>query len=371
MKQRRVMTGFNYLRCCALLAVLGCSAESAVVGGNDSGSDGVAGAAEEPGAGRLRRLLTGIRSGPGLCLPYQLPLDDDGTAACKVFTMSPAHGSSCDCDAPNRARVTDDARETVLEKAKLDQYCDQPEGPACVDECVCEDLEAGGDELASCLSGEDGVNDGWCYVDPAQGVGVLSTPCDQDPQAQIRFIGNANLAAEERGYLACSDAVEAAPQALGAPCVPSDEQSPFFSGFELGEVVVDMGSASCASGTCLVEGFQGRVTCPFGSTTSGGGDGACTLPMSSQRVLVPVRAQLVSRPPSIAATCSCRCAGPGDGPFCSCAAGQDCAPLVVGLGLPGDRFAGSYCVPRGAAAETPGGLTCADEPEQCGGDRPY
>jgi hypothetical protein len=364
---------------CAVLGLLACSGESAVVGGNRSQADGIGGAADGGGGssqsenlGKVRRLISGISSRPGLCLPSQLPLDADGTAACKVFTTS-AKGASCVCDAPNRVPVTDAVRAAVLGQAKSELDCDQPEGPACPDLCVCEDLEAVGSELTSCLSGQEVEGNGWCYVAPAQGIGALNAPCPSEPQAQVRFMGNAAFGQEERGFMACSDASEsqAGKRPLGAVCVPSDELSASFPGFRTGEIVVDMSSTSCASGTCLVEGFQGRVSCPLGSKTSAGADRACVLPTSNQRVSVDVAPQLVSRPPSVAATCSCRCAGPGDGPFCTCEQGQECVPLVADLGLPGDHFAGSYCVPRGALTEPTDNLTCADVPERCSGDRPY
>jgi hypothetical protein len=321
--------------------------------------------------GKVRRLLTEIRDSDTLCMPYQLPLESDGTAACKVFTTQPL--ADCACDGPNRAPVTESIRAAVITRAQLDSHCDAAGGPACTSLCVCENREAGGDSLTSCLEGKDAKADGWCYVSPSQGIGKLEPPCATDPQAQVRFSGNAALGAEERAYLACSDVSEseAEPRPLGAACVPSDESNPIFSGFSLGEVTVDTDATGCASGTCLVQNFQGRVTCPLGSDVQGGGDGACVLPGTSERVLVPVLPQLVARPPSLAATCSCRCAGPGDGPFCSCAEGQECVPLVADLGLPGDQLAGSYCVPQGAINEAPGISTCAEVPEQCSNDRPY
>ena len=131
MEKRRVMAGLSYLCCGALLGGLGCSGESAVVGGNESKPDGAAGGAAQQREGKVKRWLDGIRNGPGLCLPYQLPLDADGTAACKIFTMASPEGPSCACDAPGRAPVSNAVRDTVLEQAKLGSYCDQPDGPAC------------------------------------------------------------------------------------------------------------------------------------------------------------------------------------------------------------------------------------------------
>lgn len=369
MKAQLVKGGMGYAWCC-LVGMLGCSGESAVVGGIQSQPvGGEAGASAQPDdLGKVTRLLTHVSDGPE-CLPRPLPIEEDGTAACKVFTASA--DASCSCDAPNRAPVTDAIRAAVREKARTSQFCGEPDAPACADLCVCEDLEASGDSLNGCLSGDETDGDGWCYVSPPQGIGTLDISCE-GPQARLRFLGSAAFTASEIGYLACSEASEGAQKKrpLGAVCVPSDERNPAFSGFRWDEVTVDTGATDCASGTCLVEGFQGRVSCPLGSGVSGGGDGACTLPGSNERVLVKVAAQLVARPPSLAATCSCRCAGPGDGPFCTCNEAQDCVPLVSDLGLPGDPLAGSYCVPRGAVTELPSQATCDADPEQCT-NRPF
>lgn len=360
--------------CWLFLSVLGCSGESAIVGGNTEPNGGSAhggtsngDAVEKRSLAKVIRRFERIIDAPDRCLPYSLPLDDDGTAACKVLTASlPA--ASCECNAANRAPVGPAVRQAVIERAREQDQCDQASGPRCEDLCVCEDLEAAGDDLGRCLGGESDEGDGWCYVEPAVGIGNSRVPCETEPQAWVRFNGSAHLNEGEQAYLGCSASSDRPLEKgeLGAVCVPSDELNPSFSGFGTFDIVVDEGSTSCASGTCLVHGFQGRVSCPFGSA----GDGACSIPGSHERVTVPVAPQLVSRPPSVAATCSCRCAGPGDGPFCTCAQGQECAPLVAELGLPGDELAGSYCIPAGAAAPSESRTTCADAPEQCG-DRAF
>lgn len=378
MTMRSVMASKLLAGCWLLSSALGCSSESAVVGGNHreqaapnagagggADGDGDGGrAVEQPRVDRLTRTLEPIRDDPGRCMPYPLPLEADGTAACKIFTTSTT-ASACDCGAANRAPVSPAVRQAILERARQDQYCDQPQGPACEELCVCEDLEAVGRALDRCLEGDAETSDGWCYVDPSQGIGTLSTPCENGPQVRVRFNGHSGLDPAERAYLACSDATDRPrdKRALGEICVPSDEANPAFGGFETTDVVVDAASTSCASGVCLVQNFQGRVSCPFGNL----GEGSCRTPGSNEPVTAPVVAQLVARPPSLAATCSCRCAGPGDGPFCACGEGQECVPLVAALGLAGDDLAGSYCVPQGATGSVPSGATCNDDPDACGG----
>ena len=135
-------------------------------------------------------------------------------------------------------------------------------------------------------------------------------------------------------------------------------------GFEINHVVLDNNVDGCTSGLCIVQGFQGRVSCPYGTV----GEHECMVPGSGASVTVPVRPQLVSRSPSLGATCTCRCDGPGDGPFCSCGAGQVCKPLIADFGIdgPAREQAGSYCVPD-APEPTNDVTTCADEPEACSG----
>ena len=57
------------------------------------------------------------------------------------------------------------------------------------------------------------------------------------------------------------------PANIGAPCVPPDENSPFFAGYKVTEDVIVQGAAECGTGVCLVNHFQGHVTCPLGQAT--------------------------------------------------------------------------------------------------------
>jgi hypothetical protein len=54
---------------------------------------------------------------------------------------------------------------------------------------------------------------------------------------------------------------------VGDPCVPPDELEATFSGFSIAqEYIVASDYFSCNAGICLVNHFQGRVTCPLGQT---------------------------------------------------------------------------------------------------------
>ena len=53
---------------------------------------------------------------------------------------------------------------------------------------------------------------------------------------------------------------------VGDPCTPDEEYDPTFQGFSLSDVSVESKSYVCLTRLCLVNHFQGRVTCPYGQT---------------------------------------------------------------------------------------------------------
>lgn len=69
--------------------------------------------------------------------------------------------------------------------------------------------------------------------------------------------------------LACVAALGGLPAAcqsggVGDPCVPEDEQNPAFPGFDPAEENIESRSFQCETRICLVNHFQGRVSCPLG-----------------------------------------------------------------------------------------------------------
>jgi hypothetical protein len=74
---------------------------------------------------------------------------------------------------------------------------------------------------------------------------------------------------------------------IGDPCIPEDEYTDTFSGFAVTEVNTESRSFQCQSRLCLVNHFQGRVSCPYGqSAEQAASNPACALPGSAE----PVRA---------------------------------------------------------------------------------
>lgn len=174
--------------------------------------------------------------------------------------------------------------------------------------------------------------------------------------------------------------------AIGAACIPSQELSTTFLGFDVRQVVVDEGNAACASGVCLVDHFQGRVTCPYGqNATATGADlsaatnapcrgtipdqgSACCTPGSEKPVIASqdvgsatpmsseIRPNCIDRLAAKTVTCSCRCANAAgktdDGAhYCSCPGGFTCTQVVPELEV-GDPLAGAYCIANGSAYDS-------------------
>jgi hypothetical protein len=164
---------------------------------------------------------------------------------------------------------------------------------------------------------------------------------------------------------------------VGSPCLPAVESIADFSGFGLNEVNVEFGSADCDSTICLMNHFQGRVSCPYGQTSEQTmtASHACFVPRTNLPVVVAVEPQLADRTAEKHATCSCRCDGPGPGPFCACPSGTQCRPIVRELGVTGgESFEGSYCIPTGTYFDpyVPRDADlCVPDDMNCGDPRPY
>ncbi len=181
-----------------------------------------------------------------------------------------------------------------------------------------------------------------------------------DGQAMIRKItGFSLLATALLGLfpLACQ------PGGVGDPCTPEDEYQTGFSGYDAKEVNVESKSFQCETRVCLVNHFQGRVSCKYGQVA---GAGNCTVPGDPTRpITVEVAPQLAKRTADQAVYCSCRCDGDDkNARYCKCPSGYACDHLVDNLNLGGGQLAGSYCVrdgtqydPKGSIAEcTPKGF---------------
>jgi hypothetical protein len=173
-----------------------------------------------------------------------------------------------------------------------------------------------------------------------------------DGQAMIRKItGFSLLATALLGLfpLACQ------PGGVGDPCTPEDEYEPSFFGFDAKEVNVESKSFQCETRVCLVNHFQGRVSCKYGQAT---GSTNCTVPGAKTPITVAVKPQLAKRTADNAVYCSCRCDGDDkNARYCKCPSGYACSHIVDDLHLGGAQLAGSYCVRDGTQYNSQTDLT--------------
>lgn len=131
--------------------------------------------------------------------------------------------------------------------------------------------------------------------------------------------------------------------------MPEDEYSATFAGFSLSEVSTESRSFSCQSRLCLVNHFQGRVSCPYGQIAGAGPEARCLVPGVDEPVNVAVPPQLLERRAQDSVYCSCRCAGPDpEARYCECPSGFSCSKVVPDLALGRAQLPGSYCIKTGS-----------------------
>jgi len=196
---------------------------------------------------------------------------------------------------------------------------------------------------------------------------------------------------------------------VGDPCTPEQEYDPSFLGFAASEVSVESKSFQCQTRLCLVNHFQGRVSCPYGQDVTGaplsgtttctnsdprpdgtapacsgqtaqnwgccapgtnapisGWDPTCVGPEPPSPFDSPcsmsggdlsacnarVLPQCTNRTADSAVYCSCRCADVNgqttDGAnYCTCPDGFSCTQLVSSIGATDSGLTGAYCIKNG------------------------
>jgi hypothetical protein len=185
---------------------------------------------------------------------------------------------------------------------------------------------------------------------------------------------------------------------VGAPCIPEDEYNQNFNGFALTEVNVESRSFQCETRVCIVNHFQGRVSCPYGQLdpassglpptdrarcrVPGSTGNLCVDPTSGNKadctgvgtpaldddnnidqIEVPVDPQRVFRAAQDTVYCSCRCKGPdANAVYCECPSGFECKELVRDIGVEGrGQLVGDYCIKPGTAYDP----THPPDPQVC------
>lgn len=355
---------------------LGCQAESPVVGESTEGVSTDSGLDEYSGAGTSMTVLERVYG--DTCISYDLIFDDaSGMVACTMAetSLDPTPGA-CDCSFElGRGPIAPEVEAVMRRELQNTDVCSAGgDTPACEDLCMCEILQASGLQQDLCeTESEYSYTEGYCIVDPAQGHGdpALVGDCPLSRKTLLR-LGMTEPAPNTALHLLCIPKAGDRQhiRGLGEPCRPSIERDPSFPGFTLGMVSVEAQAPGCASDVCLVHGFQGRVSCPYGQTEEQALETpACFVPGTDVPVQVDVAPQLVARPAELASICSCRCDGPDTmAPYCECPDSMECAPLVADVGLGAGLTSGSFCVPRGTLVSETGknGPACDAAEENCG-----
>jgi hypothetical protein len=167
---------------------------------------------------------------------------------------------------------------------------------------------------------------------------------------------------------------------VGDPCIPEEEYSDLHNGFALEETYVQSRSYECETRLCLVNHFQGKVSCPYGTNGPDQTAGVmqtvmhsdqCELPGFGGPAKVAVKPQRTARRPEQAVYCSCRCGGTDpNARYCECPAGFECAKDLIPAGtMTPDQLEGSYCIRSGTAVtntnDVPAGV-CNPDANNCG-----
>lgn len=167
---------------------------------------------------------------------------------------------------------------------------------------------------------------------------------------------------------------------VGDPCVPEQEYDTTFNGFDQNEVNIESKSFQCQTRLCLVNHFQGRVSCVYGQDSGGNGPkggatagqpgGSCLIPggnpadptakitgdpSAQNKAGATVAPQCHGREAAKTVYCSCRCANidgkTDDGAnYCTCPDGFSCSQLVTSIGGNfNEGLTGAYCIQNGTA----------------------
>ncbi|MEO7114171.1 MAG: hypothetical protein ABI183_27265 [Polyangiaceae bacterium] len=155
---------------------------------------------------------------------------------------------------------------------------------------------------------------------------------------------------------------------VGDPCTPEAEYNTSGNGsdgFSIDEVNFESKSFQCLTRLCLVNHFQGRVSCQYGQDSSGnpppGVKNGCTVPNDATQKITGdpslgaknvVNPQCTDRTADKAVYCSCRCAN-ADGKtddganYCACPDGFTCSQLVSPIGTTNEGLTGAFCIKQG------------------------
>jgi hypothetical protein len=133
---------------------------------------------------------------------------------------------------------------------------------------------------------------------------------------------------------------------------------------------LDVSSPMCGGQACLVNHFQGRVSCPFGNVEGGSAvvGAKCTIPGSDTAVTQGVQPQCASRLDAV--HCSCKCGGEDTAAaYCTCPNGFVCAEITRYLDSPNLAPGDKYCARAGQDYQLDSVMCCTSSDPNCSCDR--
>lgn len=156
-----------------------------------------------------------IRFG-GQCLPRALPVEPDGSVPCAVVEVLPHRaGTTCGCDATKGRLALGEADAklpaAITKQLVEQQQCGGATGLDCRDFCACKLAPLEDAALDACRAGSEDPNlYGYCYVDPANGLGAESVVKDCAPERKrlLRYMGTGVPANGSVLFTACLGATQ-------------------------------------------------------------------------------------------------------------------------------------------------------------------
>jgi hypothetical protein len=147
-------------------------------------------------------------------LPRPLKPDDELKVPCSIVeAVVPPSGGSCSCAANARNELLPEVEPLVRQRMAQSGVCSENGGDGitpCSSFCLCEVTQVSGDAATDCRNAESTAEstNGWCYVDPDQGVGnpALVSKCPVTARRKLRFVGDGNLVNGSTTFVACSGA---------------------------------------------------------------------------------------------------------------------------------------------------------------------
>ena len=163
-----------------LIAMAACSGDSATTSNAPTGCSPI-------GAATSNTFVAEISSE---CVVRPISADQ-GRVPCHVLE---ATVGSCDCSAAIGREAADASfAAAVTRELRRDGRCDSTSGPPCAEVCIREIVQLSGEDLATCQSDAGAAGPpGFCYVDPAAGLGdpAVVAECPPTSRRKLRVLGD-------------------------------------------------------------------------------------------------------------------------------------------------------------------------------------